>query len=66
MTLYFAKTWVGILTYNFVIFFLRTKGLSGLNLLLGNDLHLLFVIFQTSSIAFVMEINMPIKDVYYW
>ena len=31
--------------------FLRTEGLSGLNLLLDNDSHLLFVIFQTSSIA---------------
>ena len=31
--------------------FLRTEGLSGLNLLLDNDSHLLFVVFQTSPIA---------------
>ena len=43
MTLYSAKTWVGISSYSFMIFFLRTEGLSGLKLLLGNDSHLLFV-----------------------
>ena len=31
--------------------FLCTEGLGWLNLLLDNDSHLLFVIFQTSSIA---------------
>ena len=38
--------------------FLRTENHSGLNSLLGNDSHLLFILFQTSSIGF----NMPIKD----
>ena len=36
---------------------LRTEYHSVLNLLLGNDSHLVFMIFQTSSIGF----NMPIK-----
>ena len=32
--------------------FLRTEYHSGLNLLLGNNLHLLFIVSQTSSIGF--------------
>ena len=52
MTLYSAKTWVGISSLQFHDCFLRTEGLSGLNLLLDNDSHVLFVTFQTSSIAF--------------
>ena len=36
MTFYSDKSWVGILSYSFIIFFLRTEGLSGLNLFLDN------------------------------
>ena len=49
MTFHSDKLWVGILSYSFIIFFLRTEGLSGLNLFLDNDSHLVFMIFQTSS-----------------
>ena len=51
MTFYSDKSWVGILSYSFIIFFLRTEGLSGLNLFLDNNSHLVFMIFQTSFMA---------------
>ena len=51
MPFYSAKSLVCILSYRFIIFFLRTKEISGLNLFLDNDSHFLFMLFQTSSMA---------------
>ena len=50
MTFYSAKTWVGNFHHSIHDCFLHTEGLSGL-LVLDNDSHLLFMIFQTSPIA---------------
>ena len=52
MTFSSAKTWVVIIKFHDCF----------MNVLLDNDSHLLFLIFQTSSIA-IMEIDMPVKDV---
>ena len=60
MALFSARTWVGISSYSFICFSAPNTTVG------GNDSHLLFVIFKTSSMVFlkVMEINMPIKDAY--
>ena len=58
------STHVFVLGWHFIIqfydLFLRTEYQSGLNILLGNDSHLFFVILKTSSK--IIEFNMPIKD----
>ena len=59
MTLLSAKTWDWHFIIHFHDCFLPTEGLSWLNILLGNDSNLLFVIYS----VYVMEIYMPIKDV---
>ena len=51
MTFYSAKSWVGILSYKFMIFFLRHRGAEWAKFILDNDSHLVFMIFQTSSMA---------------
>ena len=52
MALYSAKKWVDISSYGLISFPMH-RGAKWAKYILGNDSHLLFVIFQISFIVFM-------------